>query len=107
MCCGMRTIESNGRAPHEALALLAASPPEAFRVVLSDAIATLHAPYAWLELLHAATTAPIIIYSAQPARLYADYANRGFAACLAKPFDLTALVQLVAAVSARPADARD
>ncbi len=84
------------RSPHEAIAVLAAAEPDTFDLVLSDAFAHPRAPYAWLERLRAATAAPIVICSGHPVILFADYALRGFAAYLPKPFDLDEVVYMVA-----------
>jgi DNA-binding response OmpR family regulator len=60
----------------------------------------LHAPYAWLDALRAQVPVPIVICGRYPARLFADYRQRGYAAYLEEPFAPTDLVALVDAVCA-------
>jgi DNA-binding NtrC family response regulator len=61
----------------------------------------------WAELdrlAHAARQTPLIVYAGEDPERYADYAAHGYAAHLAKPLDLDALVTTVAGLlpAARP-----
>jgi DNA-binding response OmpR family regulator len=47
------------------------------------------------RLAHAARKTPLVLYAADEPNRYADYATHGFAARLAKPLDLDALVTTV------------
>jgi len=72
--------------PDEALALLAARGPAAFRAVLSyDFARSTAAPYAWLDRLRTRTDAPIVICTRDPAVTYADHRARGYAGVLEEP----------------------
>lgn len=53
------------------------------------------------RLVGAAGNAPLILYAPNEPERYADYAAHGFAGLLPKPFDLDALVALVAAMLPR------
>lgn len=89
--------------------LAAASVEEATRVlraflaqlVLADALWQGRAsdPWAAVDAIRAsAGEAPLILCSGQDAARYADYAAHGCAAFLAKPFDIDALLGLVASL---------
>jgi len=96
--------------PAEALALLAARGPAAFRTVLSDDFRAVlsddfargtAAPYAWLDRLRTRTDAPIVICTRDPAATYADHQARGYAAVIEEPCDLDALLGVVTALCVR------
>jgi len=83
--------------PDEALALLAARGPAAFRAVLSyDFARSTAAPYAWLDRLRTRTDAPIVICTRDPAVTYADHRARGYAGVLEEPCDLDDVLDAVA-----------
>ena len=85
--------------PREALGLLAARGPHAFRVVLSAPFGhPFVAPYAWLDRLREHTSAAIVICSRFPARLYTTQWSASYAAFLEEPFDVHEMCALVAAL---------
>lgn len=59
--------------------------------------------YNWLERLRAHTRAPIVVCVRELATRYADYAARSFAAVLEEPFDLSDMLNRVAALCQHPA----
>lgn len=67
-----------------------------FGLILADSEGGIGDPWArLLELREAAGQAPVVIYSAHRAEMFADYAERGFAGFLAKPFNLEELLGAV------------
>ena len=77
-----------------------------FALVLTDAFAD-RGPGAtqWAEverIRHAAGATPTIICTAHRAQDFPDFAARGFAAMLSKPFDLDYLLALIARLIAQP-----
>jgi CheY-like chemotaxis protein len=90
----------------DALALLRAGGPDAFRVVLSYAFADVEpAPYTWLDRLRAHTHAPIVTCTRYPATLYADDQARGYATVIEEPCDLREVLDAVAALCSESAPA--
>lgn len=81
---------------HTALKALARRP---FALVLTDALVALDLGDGRWEaverLRHAAQRAPVVICTARRASDFADYAGRGFAGLLPKPFDLDDLLAVV------------
>lgn len=74
------------------------------RLVIADGFRAQATADPWASLaplVARARTTPVILCSAHNPATYADYAARGFAAFLPKPFDLDALSALVAALLAR------
>jgi two-component system response regulator QseB len=99
------TVE-HARSPQQARALLAAPDAASWDLIISDAsLARNGNPLAWLNELRALTAVPIVIVSAWPQALLADYAERGFAAVLEKPFDLDDLLAVVRRQASAPAGA--
>jgi DNA-binding NtrC family response regulator len=73
-----------------------------FALILTD---TLDAPFDDLErhaarLRERAGGTPVVLFSAHPERAFAGYERRGFAAVIAKPFDLDTLSATVRRVLA-------
>ena len=71
------------------------------RLVIADALPPAQGAERWsalAPLLAAAGAVPVILCSARDPEEYADYADRGCAAFLAKPFDVDALLALVASL---------
>ncbi len=90
--------------PRSALGALALRGPAAFDLVLSVPFTDpAHDPYAWLDHLRARTRIPIVICARCPAFFYPDHRRRGYAGFLEEPFELQQLIDLVAALSSRPA----
>jgi CheY-like chemotaxis protein len=84
------------RSLQQARTLLTAPDAVSWDLVLSDAVlASDGDKLSRLNDLRALTRAPIVILSGWPQTLFADYAERGFAAVVAKPFDLDDLVAVV------------
>lgn len=80
----------------DALDRLAAHGPDGYCGVISDSFCRPPAdPFIWLAELRTRTTAPVIVSSGYPERRFSAWQERGFAAFLAKPFDLDALTALV------------
>jgi len=87
--------------PRTALALLTERGPDAFDLVLSVPFTDpVDAPYAWLDRLKGAASAPVVICARCPDVFYADHRSRGYAAFLEEPFDVQRLIDLVAALCA-------
>lgn len=87
------TLVTSGVAARAALAR------DSFALILTDALAE-GFPDAerWQPLdtiRRAAPTVPVVICTAHRASAYADYAARGFAAMLTKPFDLHTLLAVI------------
>ncbi len=83
----------------EALARLTTGGPERYCLVLSDSFSRPpDDPFMWLEQVRTRTSAPVVIVSAHPERVFNGWDARGFAAFLAKPFDLDVLTALVRSV---------
>lgn len=89
------TVE-HAASPRQARALLAAGDAASWDLVISDAVLTGDGdPRAWLNELRVLTVAPVVIVTGWLQALFADYAERGFAAVVAKPFDLDELLGIV------------
>lgn len=82
----------------DALARFAAHGPDGYCAVISDSFSRPPAdPFIGLAELRARTTAPVIVSSGYAEGRFSGWQARGFAAFLAKPFDIEALTALVAA----------
>ncbi len=89
------TVE-HAASPRQARALLSAGDAASWDLVISDAVLTGDGdPRAWLNELRVLTAAPVVIVTGWLQALFADYAERGFAAVVAKPFDLDELLGIV------------
>ena len=87
------------RSPQDAVDLFAARGRAACDLILSSPFTTpRQAPYLWLDRLRASTDADIVICSSYPAARFADHRARGYVAFLQEPFDLQALINLVASL---------
>ena len=89
---GYRAVTLAGHA--EAVRHLAAF---RFDLILADSAgAGVADPWAALEAVRAAAgDTPVLIFSAHDPALFADFAARGFAGVIAKPFDLDQLAETV------------
>src|SRR5919197_988045 len=85
--------------PQDALSQFLTGGPDGFDVVLTTPFASVRGdPYAWLDRLQAQTQAAMVICLREPARRFAEYRQRGYAALLPEPCARQALIDLVASL---------